>query len=559
MLGRFRVASVLTCVSWPLQEWPERWSNDIRRIVASGLVAIGVFLALFAGVFRYVDQHFYTAETFLENTSELSTNADIRERLFEGFRSEIISLAEGDVEDEVDSGFGSLLDDEGDAPLDPITEERIARDQAIEEVLLDVFDSETYDRAFAAALSRTQVALVASAELESAALLRNKGEVFFNMQPLYVPIWAQLAADARTSEITQAQPPAGYGVFKVADRETTMNFLWTLLRNGPNWRGLTMLGAIVSLAGAVAVADRRPSTAIQFGGGMVGVGVVLIVIIYLIRFVVPLLAGGGASANPVVAVYAANLAPLVSLMVRSVVLGAVLAAVGGIAKLIWPDDWVYSSVSDERGIRSIRRRRGAAEVEEPAPQQQPQQLQPAAMAPGYGPGYAQPYPGYPQQWGQPQPYPGQYPPGYPTPYPAGPYAQPAQPLPQSQQQSQHYTSPGKPTVPVMPVQIAQPGTDMVPPAAPPLDAVPGDLPADAAQIVPRVVATTNTTLDAASEATAAHVVVPRADAPNAKVTVAEAAESLTEDETSVAEAAPGIDAETDGETTSDEWSGEKDW
>ncbi len=90
-----------------------------------------------------------------------------------------------------------------------------------------------------------------------------------------------------------------------------------------------MLGAIASLAGAVAVADRRPSTAIQFGGGMVGVGVVLIVIIYLIRFVVPLLAGGGSSANPVVAVYAANLAPLVSLMIRFVILGIVLAAATG--------------------------------------------------------------------------------------------------------------------------------------------------------------------------------------------------------------------------------------
>lgn len=555
MLGRFRVADVLVCASRPPQGWPERWSSDIRRIVASGLVAIGVLLALFAGVFRYVDQHFYTTETFLENTSELATNADIRERLFVGFRSEIIALAEGDVEEEADSAFGSLLEDDVAAP-DPITAERIARDQAIEAVLLDVFDSEIYDQAFAAALGRTQVALIESAELEPAALLRNKGEVFFNMQPLYRPIWTQLAADARTSEITQIEPPGGYGVFKVADRETTMNFLWSLLRNGPNWRGLTVLGAIASLAGAVAVADRRPSTAIQFGGGMVGVGVVLIVIIYLIRFVVPLLAGGGSSASPVVAVYASNLAPLVSLMIRFVILGSVLAAIGGVAKLIWPDEWVYSSVSDERGIRSIRRRRGAAEAEEPGPQQQ---LQPAAMAPGYGAGYAQPYPGYPQPWGQPQPYPSQYPPGYPTPYPAGPYAQPAQPLAQSQQQPQHYTSPGKPTVPVMPVRVAQPGADMVPPAAPPLDAAPGDLPADAAQVVPRVVATTSTTLDDASEATGVHVVVPTAAAPSATAAVAEAAEPVADGEASIGELALGITTETDGKTTTEEWSGEKDW
>jgi hypothetical protein len=498
-----------------------------------------VLLALFAGVFRYVDQHFHTPETFLENTSELAANADIRERLFVGFRTEIIALAEGDIEDEAEIGFGSLIDDADEAAFDPVTEERIARDQAIEEVLLDVFDSEIYDWAFAAALSRAQIELVASAALEPAALLRNKGEIFFNMQPLYQPIWAQLAADTRTSEITQTAPPIGYGVFKVADRETVMNFLWSLLRNGPNWRGLTMLGAIVSLAGAVAIADRRPSTAIQFGGGVVGVSVVLIVVIYLIRFVVPLLAGGGSSANPVVAVYAANLAPLVSIMIRLVILGTVLAGIGGIAKLIWPDDWVYSSVSDERGIRSIRRRRGAVEAEQPAPQQQPQL---AAMAPGYAAGYPQPYPGYPQQWGQHQPYPGQY----PAPYPAGPDAQPAQPLPQSQ----HYRGPGKPTVPVMPVQIGESGADLVPPAAPSLDAAPGDLPADVVQIVPRVVATADVT---AEPAVASRAVVSTGD----KETVVETSAPVVEIELQTGEAPGGVADVADG--TNDEWSGEKDW
>lgn len=511
-----------------------------------------MLLALFAGVFRYVDQHFHTPDTFLENTSGLATNAEIRERLFGGFRTEIIALAEGDVVEEAETGLGNLLED--DLP-DPITEEQIARDQAIEEVLLDVFDSATYDRTFASALGRSQTELITSAELESAALLRNKGEVFFNMQPLYQPIYERLAADPRTAEITQTAPPAGYGVFKVADRDTTINFLWTLLRNGPNWRGLTLLGAIASLAGAVIIADRRPSTAIQFGGGMVGVGVVLVVIIYLIRFVVPLLAGGGSSGNSVVAVYAANVAPLVSIMIRFVVLGGVVAGAGGITKLIWPDDWVYSSVSDERGIRSIRRRRGAPEAEPPV-QQQPQQLQPVAMAPGYGG-----YPGYPpQQWGQP--YPGQYPPGYAAPYPAGPYAQPAQPLPQ------HYTSPGNPTVPVMPVQVEQgPAGELIPPAAPPLDSVPGDLPADAARVVPRVVATADTTLDAA-QSQAPESQVPESQAPESQVPESGASsggakatfvEAATSDQPDDADAPDGVDADGDDADGGDSWAGEKDW
>ncbi|MDG1087461.1 MAG: hypothetical protein P8P20_06990, partial [Acidimicrobiales bacterium] len=121
-----------------------------------------MLLALFAGVFRYVDQHFHTPDTFLENTSGLATSAEIRERLFDGFRTEIIALAEDDVVEEAETGLGNLLED--DLP-DPITEEQIARDQAIEEVLLDVFDSATYDRTFASALGRSQTELITSAEL----------------------------------------------------------------------------------------------------------------------------------------------------------------------------------------------------------------------------------------------------------------------------------------------------------------------------------------------------------------------------------------------------------
>jgi hypothetical protein len=41
--------------------------------------------------------------------------------------------------------------------------------------------------------------------------------------------------------------------------------------------------------------------------------------------------------------------------------------------------------------------------------------------------------------------------------------------------------------------------------------------------------------------------------------VVEVAGPPTEDETSVAEAVPGIEGETDGAITNDEWSGEKDW
>ena len=204
---------------WLLPGRPESWSNAIRRIVASGLVAIGVLLTLFAGVFRYVDQHFHTPETFLENTSGLASNADLRERLAEGFRDEIIAIADGDAEEadpEPALDRDELLTDEDDV-ADPITEAVNDRNEAIDIIVLNVLESDANERAFASALTRTQQELIGASELEPQELLREDGEVFFNLQPLYEPIWAELAADERTAEITQVAPPPGSGVFKVAD------------------------------------------------------------------------------------------------------------------------------------------------------------------------------------------------------------------------------------------------------------------------------------------------------------------------------------------------------
>ena len=167
------------------------------------------------------------------------------------------------------------------------------------------------------------------------------------------------------------------------------------------------------------------------------------------------------------------------------------------------------------------------------------------MVPGY-PGYPQqPYPGYPQQWAQP--YPGQFPPGYPTAYPTGPYAQPGQPLPQ------HYTSPGKPTVPVMPVEVGSAG-ELVPPAPPPLDAVTDDLPADAAQVVPRVVATTDAPLDTSA---AAGVNKPKSAVFETMVASNDDGDTVDDDEP-VSSQEP-IDEAEDSPDDASEWAAEKDW
>lgn|GEM_PF-637888 len=532
----------LTFLRRLLQERPERWRSDIRRVVASALVAVGVLLALFAGVFRYVDQHFYDADRFLETNAQLADNADMRQFLFDGFRDEIIELAEGEPEEEdLSSELDDLLaGDAEDAAPDPVTEAKIARDEAIEDILGVVFDSDLYDDMFDAELARTQLELVRSAELESRDLLRDRGEIFFNMRALYNPINELLGADELTAEITTQVVPDDYGIFKVADRDTTVDPLWVVMASAPGWRGLATVLAILSFIGAVVIAERRPSAAIQFGGGLVGVAAVTVVLIFLIRFMVPLLTRGGASSKAAVAIYSTNLFPLITIMIRLAIMGAVLAAIGGIARLIWPDDWVYSSVSDERGVRSVMSRRGRGKKGEAEQQQQP--VPAAAAAPVAYPGYPQqPYPGYPQQWGQP--YPGQYPPGYQAPYPVGPYAQPQQP----QGPSQHYTSPGKPTVPVMPVSIPA-DDDLVPPAAPPLDPVSDDLPADAAQAVPRVVATTDTTLDQ--------------NATSSTSSTSQARKTVVESGSNASTGAAAADSDDDLDSSAhdtDEWATEQDW
>jgi len=489
-----------------------------------------------------VDQHFHSPETFLENTAELADNNEIRQRLFDGFRDEIIRLADGEPEPESDlATIGPLTTDEDDG-LDPVTQEKVNRDIAIEGVLLDVFESDVYDQVFAQALTSARQDVIASAELESEQLLREDGLVSFRMRGLYPLIYQELAANELTAAITQNEVPESYGNFPVATRDTTIEPVWALIRNGPNWRGLAFLGTILSFAGAVALSERRPTTAIQFGLGMLGLGVVAVVLVYLIRFMVPLLAGGGSAANSVVANYAAQTWPLVRTMGQLCIVGVVVALLGGIARLIWPDDWVYSSVSDERGIRSVKRRRGAPE---PAPQAQ---LPAAAAVPVAGyPGYPQPYPGYAPQW---QGYPPGYgpPPGYPQPYPAGPYAQP-QPMPQ-QQASHQYASPGRPTVPVMPVDVSN--NELVPPPAPPLDGKPTNLPDDAAQIVPKVVAKTDTTLQASKEEVAEVVETPDASksaSSDAETIDASSLQDLTIQDPSVA----------DGSGDDDEWAAEKDW
>jgi hypothetical protein len=129
----------------------------------------------------------------------------------------------------------------------------------------------------------------------------------------------------------------------------------------------------------------------------------------------------------------------------------------------------------------------------------------------------------------------------------------------------------------MPVKLDSPPDDLVPPAPPPIDAAPGDLPADAVQIVPRVVATTDTTLDAStSRATGA----PGASSGGAKGTMVDTEHTDGDDgdaahpDADVARddgdaAHPDADVARDdaasepaadaGDDEADEWAAEKDW
>ncbi len=468
----------------------------IRRVVASGLVAIAVLLALAASVFGYVEGHFHDENAFVEQSAELAGNADVREHVFEGFRTELISLADelSEAESErVDDAEatapaidlsnlfgedGDESDDEADddAGTEPITDSRIARDQAIETILLDALEGDAYQRAFVDSLPDTREQIIATAEIDAIEQLRNPGLVEFDMRSLYPSIWEQLAINPATSSITENPLPDSFGIFKVADRDTTADPLWSAVKNAPRWQTLTFIGALLTLIAAVAIADRRPSTIMQFGGGLICAGILVVVVVYVVRALVPLLVGDGTS-GPVVAVYGVTTWRLVRSMLWLAGIGAVLGIVGWVARLIWPDEWVIDHVSDQGGVRSIKRRRGTPAAEQAAPI--------AAMGgtAGYPP--QAPY-GYQQQWGQPYPPPGYappahagqpygaggYPPGYGPPpgyvYPTGPLAQPTQ--------GPADYSPGRPTVPVQPVDLDGDG----PPQA-----------GRAAGVVPRVVATTD--------------------------------------------------------------------
>lgn len=415
-------------------------------------------------VFSYVDSHFHDENAFVANTETLADNAAVRERVFDGFLEEITRLADGDSVGDV--GSSSVFDDEpdvgslfGDDGLDPETDERIARNQSIEATIIAVMDTPLYREVFVSSLPGVSQQLIRSAELEPSALLGDKGEVRIDMRRMYPPIWQRLASDPSTSFITEKEVPPTYGVFAVADRETTTDRVWSILRNSSGWRGLTLFVAVASFVGAVAIADRRPSTVLQFGGGIFLGALFLGVLVYIVRAVMPLLVGSNAAT--VSAVYAANTAPLISGLIRLAVIGAILTALGLLVRFFWPDDWVLDQVNDAGSVRSVKRLRGSKAVQQPAAQQ-PQQpvYYPQPTHGAYPPGWGQPYPGQP--YGQPYQAP---PPGYG--YPTGPYAQPQA----AQQPAAPGYTPGRPTVPVMPVDVSGDSDER---------------PADAAGVVPRV-------------------------------------------------------------------------
>lgn len=447
-------------------------------------MAVGVLCALLATLFGYVDRHFHGQEQFVADNADLVSNPAIQERLFDGLREEILVLAGGFQGQEAE---GQSDPDESDATVneaaevstEPITEEQIAQAQAVEEILLDVFDAEL-EPLFEAGLPAVHRQLIHAIDIEDGELLRDKGQIVLDARQLYNPIYDRLRSDERTAEITQNEVPPHFGIFPIADRTTTVDGVWRVLDDGPGWRGITYALAVLSFIAMLAIAERRPSRAIQFGAGIFGLALVGIIIIYLIRAIVPLLAGDN-PAGPVAAIYSSNLAPLTSSLVRLLILGAVISVLGWVAQLIWPDDWMYSQVSDDRGVRSIRRR-----ANQPAPEPTPEPIAQPYPVP--------PYQGYPPPgWGQPYPGAGQPAPGYPYPpqpygyppagYPTGPFAQP---------NAQSATTPGQPTIPVEPVvpQPPAPRRDSTGYGSASGNGV-ADLPPDAARAVPRVVATSD--------------------------------------------------------------------
>lgn len=334
---------------------------QIRRLLASGLVAIAVIAGLAAGVYRYLDSHFQDSATFVERNSALAEDLDLREDLYQKVRSQVLDLADGFVTDPATANFGDGAEASTGADLSelrnntPVTEETVNRDQAVEAIVVKSLESDFFRQEFSRQLTNLHAQMIAASEIQGYERLSNTGEMVFDLSAIYGPIRTELAANPLTAEIAETEIPAHFGKFKVGDRETTVDRLWTSIANAPRMRKLTLFVTVVALVGAVALAERRPTALMNFGTGLASGAVLIAIAVYLVRGLMPLLVGNNDSA-PVTSVFRVNSDPLVSLMLRMIVLGVVISVLAWIARFIWPDEWVIDHVADHRGVQSVKRR-----------------------------------------------------------------------------------------------------------------------------------------------------------------------------------------------------------
>lgn len=338
-----------------------------------------------ASTSTYVSNTFFDRDTFVDTFDDVGTEESLVERVIESFNADLAALAESE-EDESDADGPSDSEIEAQLRAEALALELDVTDDDDEplsiEELREVLDDEqqrvirtavdrvvnrtSFPEEFTGALDDAHGQLLEAAALEidpDEEATTSDGEVFLSLEQTYDEVVDDLRDEPAAARVVAAADSAliETGTLKIADRTTTFDYLWEFFGRAENLAGTGVFVAVVLLVLAVAIAERRPWTLIATGIGIIGLAAVVTVTMYVILGVIPLFTDGRVSADLVSSVYARALSPLLRIQIVVAAIGVALAVLGVVARLVWPDDWVYSHYDDGTGPRAVERRATRAE------------------------------------------------------------------------------------------------------------------------------------------------------------------------------------------------------
>ncbi|MDH3755118.1 MAG: hypothetical protein OEU32_14705 [Acidimicrobiia bacterium] len=339
------------------------------------MATIGVLLTIVAGPGWFVNDTLYDTDTVVERVDTILGDERVQIAIGDKVTDEIFLLADLDREEArtaLDDAADTLGVDgesiDGEAAADVAGEaDGTAADVAgeadgtadgetspettglsIDVVLVEALEEQTTELAVAVLASgQLNSALLASVRAsheefltvvdgdEDAAVAFDDGLVTIDLEPVVVATLDELSASPLLSFLDTVEVPPDSAVFVVAHDGQGGSVWWTMAREFPDYAGLAMFLAIVLILGAVAISTDRDR--IMLGAG-VGVAVVALLIAGLtwgLGALVPtVFIRDEITRGAFNATYDSLANPLVGLQLRIAILGAVVAAVGGLLGFI---------------------------------------------------------------------------------------------------------------------------------------------------------------------------------------------------------------------------------